>query len=316
MTRRVLARAVLTSMMAALLALAAGGCGPHNKGVVVNPGEANADKYLFDRGTESLNRKHWLEAREYFRKLVDTYPTSPYRQDAKLGIGDTYLGERRSDSDVLAANEFREFLRYYPLASKADYAQYRLALSQVRQELSPERDQTATHEALRELNTFVANYPQSQWLPEVLKLQRETRDKLSDSEFLVGRQYYRTRWYPGAVSRLSELIKADPQYSRRDGAYFFLAEAYYKQDKKPEALALYEKLLGEFRVSDYLKDARERVSELRAANVQVADSTAPTTTAPAAEAPATTPTATGASAASPAPRSSTVTPSAATPTTK
>lgn len=300
--------------MAVTLALAVTACGPRNKGVVVNPGEANADKYLFDRGNESLNRKHWLEAREYFRKLVDTYPTSQYRQDAKLGIGDTYLGERRSDSDVLAANEFREFLRYYPLASKADYAQYRLALSQVRQELSPERDQTATHEALKELDTFVANYPQSTWLPDVLKLRRETRDKLSDSEFLVGRQYYRTRWYPGAVSRLSELLKSDPQYTRRDGAYFFLAEAYYKQNKKPDALALYEKLIGEFRVSDYLKDARQRIAELQAANVQVADSTAATGVT-AAQAPAvTTPPATATPAASSAPRPpSSVTPSAATP---
>ncbi|MEO8481753.1 MAG: outer membrane protein assembly factor BamD [Acidobacteriota bacterium] len=272
----------MAASIAAMLAFGLTACGPRNKGAVVNPGEANADKYLFDRGNESLTRKHWLEAREYFRKLVDTYPTSPYRQDAKLGIGDTYLGERRSDSDVLAANEFREFLRYYPLASKADYAQYRLALSQVRQELSPERDQTATHEALRELNTFVANYPQSQWLPDVMKLLRETRDKLSDSEFFVGRQYYRTRWYPGAVSRLTELLKTDPQYTRRDGAYFFLAEAYYKQDKKPDALALYEKLIGEFRVSDYLKDARERIAVLQAEKVQVADSTAATAVAPAA----------------------------------
>jgi len=287
MPARIFVRSVLSASMAVTLALGLTACHSRPKGVVVNPGENNADRYLFERGTEALNRKHWIEAREYFRKLVDTYPTSQYRQDAKLGIGDTYLGERRSDSDVLAANEFREFLRFYPLATKADYAQYRLALSQVRQELSPERDQTATREALKELDTFVANYPQSKWLPDVLKLQRETRDKLSDSEFFVGRQYYRTRWYPGAVSRLSELIKSDPQYTRRDGAYFFLAEAYYKQDKKPDALALYEKLIGEFRVSDYLKDAKARIAELQAAKIQVADSTS--SPAPASAPPTSTP---------------------------
>jgi len=103
----------------------------------------------------------------------------------------------------------------------------------------------------------------------------------------VGRQYYRTRWYPGAVSRLSELIKSDPQYTRRDGAYFFLAEAYYKQDKKPDALALYEKLIGEFRVSDYLKDAKARIAELQAAKIQVADSTS--SPAPASAPPTSTP---------------------------
>ena len=42
---------------------------------------------------EALNEKHWLTAREYFRQLVDSYPQSPYRADAKLGLGDTYLGE-------------------------------------------------------------------------------------------------------------------------------------------------------------------------------------------------------------------------------
>ncbi len=237
----------------------------------MTPGEQNADRFLYERGTESLNRKHWLEAREYFRKLVDTYPTSQYRQDAKLGIGDTYLGERRSDSDILAVNEFREFLRFYPLAPKADYAQYRLAVSQVHQTLGPERDQTATREALKELDTFVANYPQSQWLPDVLKLQRQMRDRLSQSEFLVGRHYFRTRWYPGAISRFTELMKTDPQFTGRDGVYFFLAESYYKQRKPADALPLYQKLVAEFRVSEYLKPAHARITELSSNKTQVAD---------------------------------------------
>jgi outer membrane protein assembly factor BamD len=264
--RRVLA--LLT--LAAAVPFAVAGCGAHRRDEVVNPGEQNADRFLYEHGTESLNRKHWLEAREYFRKLVDTYPTSQYRQDAKLGIGDTYLGDRRSDSDILAANEFREFLRFYPLASKADYAQYRLAVSQIRQVLGPERDQTATRDALKELDTFVANYPQSQWLPEVLKLQRQMRDRLSQSEYLVGRHYFRTRWYPGAIARFTELLKTDPQFTGRDGVYFFLAESYYKQQKLVDALPFYQKLVEEFRVSDYLKQARARIAELSSNKTQVA----------------------------------------------
>ena len=41
----------------------------------------------------TLNKKHWLTSREYFRQLMDSYPQSQYRADAKLGLGDTYLGE-------------------------------------------------------------------------------------------------------------------------------------------------------------------------------------------------------------------------------
>ena len=50
-------------------------------------GIAEADKFLFERGTELLNDEKWLTAREFFGRLVDNYPQSPFRPDAKLGIG-------------------------------------------------------------------------------------------------------------------------------------------------------------------------------------------------------------------------------------
>jgi outer membrane protein assembly factor BamD (BamD/ComL family) len=49
-------------------------------------GEAEADKFLYDRGNEFLLKKSWINAREYFRRIVDNYPRSIYREEAKLGI--------------------------------------------------------------------------------------------------------------------------------------------------------------------------------------------------------------------------------------
>ena len=54
---------------------------------------ARARQVPVRHGTEELNEKNWLTAREYFRQLMESYPQSQYRADAKLGIGDTYLGE-------------------------------------------------------------------------------------------------------------------------------------------------------------------------------------------------------------------------------
>lgn len=256
--------------------------------------DQEADAFLFERGSAALAESHWLTAREYFRRLVDTYPTSRFRQDAKLGIGDTYLGERRVESDILAAGEFREFLRFYPLAERADYAQYRLALSQVRQVLSPQRDQTATREALRELQVFTSNFPNSKYLTEVIALERDARDRLSESEFLIGRHYFRTGWYPGSVSRLEALLKSDPQYTHRDSVYFFLAESYSRQLRLEEARTYYRKVVEEFAVSEYLSDSKKRLGELEVgmAATDAAKPTAPVTpsTAPApVDAPASTP---------------------------
>lgn len=257
-----IARRVLSAFLLVAVALTAVACATGGGLTETPPPDVEPDAFLYERGAEALEDRRWLTAREYFRRLVDTYPTSRFRQDARLGIGDSYLGQGGVDSDILAAGEFREFLRFYPLAERADYAQYRLAQSQVQQMLSPQRDQTATRDALRELDTFMTNYPNSEYLPDVAKLYREARDRLSESEFLVGRHYYRTRWYPGAVSRLEELLETDPEYTNRDGAYFYLAEAYARMGRYADAREFYEKLLAEFAVSDYLDDAAERLEDL------------------------------------------------------
>jgi len=70
-------------------------------------------------------------------------------------------------------------------------------------------------------------------MPEVQARLREARDRLSTSELEVGRFYYRIRWYPGAIDRLSILLKEDPQFSGRDEAYFLLGEAFIKLNRPP-----------------------------------------------------------------------------------
>ena len=82
----------LRSGLAVVLLVSAGACATHSRGSVP-PGTDEPDKFLFDKGTEALNAKKWLTAREFFKQVTETYTASPYRPDAKLGIGDTYLGE-------------------------------------------------------------------------------------------------------------------------------------------------------------------------------------------------------------------------------
>jgi outer membrane protein assembly factor BamD len=231
----------------------------------VPPGTSEPDRFLFDRGTESLNGKKWLTAREFFKQVTETYTASPYRPDAKLGIGDTYLGEGTAEALVLAMNEFREFLSFYPTNKRADYAQYKLAIAHIRQMRAPQRDQTETREAIRELETFVARYPNSSLMPEAKTKLREARDRLSESDYLVGYFYFRQRWYPGAIDRLKGVLKQDPEYTARDAVYFYLAESLMKvKGLEPEALPYFEKLLQEFEKSQYLQEAQKRVAELKA----------------------------------------------------
>jgi outer membrane protein assembly factor BamD len=245
-------------------ALALAGCASSR--IQTEPGlAADADKVLLDGGNAALKEHKWASARQYFTKLLDSYPQSAYRADAKLGVGDSYLGENNSASFVFALNEYREFLAFYPTNPRADYAQFQLASVHFRQMLAPGRDQTETKEAIREFQAFVDRYPKSPMIEDGRKRLRESKDRLADYEYGVGLTYLRMRWYPGAVDRFKTLLQNDPGYTRKDALYFNLAEAIEKSDKnkKPEALVYYERLVAEFEQSTYLEEAKRRIAQLK-----------------------------------------------------
>jgi len=223
-----------------------------------------ADRYLHDKGTEALAGKKWLRAREYFRQLYDGYPQSAYRPDAKLGLGDAYLGEGSAEALVLAQNEFSEFLTFYPSSRRADYAQYRLGMTHFKQMLNSERDQTQTREAVAELEAFVARYPKSALASEVKSKLRAARDRLSESEYRVGVFYHRVRWYPGSIERLKSVLEDDPEFTSRDGVHYYLGESLVRLDRKAEALPHFDRIVQEFLKSEYLERAKKRVAELKA----------------------------------------------------
>jgi len=231
-------------------------------------GTLEPDKFLWERGAEELNKKHWLTSREYFRQLMDSYPQSQYRADAKLGLADTYLGEGSAESKVLAINEYREFLSFYPTHKRAYYAQFKLGMSHFYQMHGPDRDQSETLEAIAELTTFVQRYPRREENPlldEGIARLREARDRLSDYDYRVGYFYLRTQKFPpAAIDRFKAILKNDPEYSHRDAVYFYLAQAYLRMQQTKEALPLLDRLIEEFESSEYLEQAKKLSDTLKA----------------------------------------------------
>ena len=256
----------LWRIVALALAVTIAGCA--TKQNTVPPGTADADKFLFDKGTDAAKNRKWLNAREYFRNLVDNYPQSTYRPDAKLALGDTYISEHSTESLLLAANEFREFLTYYPTHPRADYAQLQLARSHFEQMLAPERDQAETREAIKEVEIFLQRFPNSKLMPEARTMERQAKDRLSEANYKVGFFYFRIQWYTGAIDRFKDVLKADPQFSSRDAVYYYLAESLYRSsaEKKAEALPYFERLVKEFEKSEFLTLAQKRIAELKAAS--------------------------------------------------
>lgn len=248
-----------------LLALAAvaGACASGPKRPPV--GAEEPDKFLWEHGAKALDDRRWLVAREFFRQLMDSYPQSPYRASAKLGIADSHLGEGTAESQVLAINEFREFLSYYPTHELAHYAQFKLGMAHHYEMPNSARDQTETKEAIKELAAYVERYPDKPLIGEARQRLREAKDRLSDHEYGVGLYYLRSRMsLPGALDRFNSILKADPEYTRRDAVYYQMAQALVQLGQPAAAIPYLDRLLAEFEQSEYLERAKGQVAGLKA----------------------------------------------------
>lgn len=273
----------------AVMAMLAVACAPKRGNIPT--GVTEPDKYLFEQGKSAMDERKWITAREYYQQLVDGYPQSPLRADAKLGLGDAYLNDGSTEGKLRAEREFQEFLSYFPTHARADYAQYKLAMSHFDQMPKAERDQTETRAALDQFEAFRQRYPNSALMPEVLEKERIARDRLSESIYKVGYFYHRSRWYPGAISRFRQVLQEDPTFTNRDAVYFYLADALVTVRLEAEALPLLDKLEAEFIESEFLVKAaalKEQVKATLAQRAPGAPDGSPTaaTAAPPAQAPA------------------------------
>ena len=222
----------------------------------------DADRLLFQRGTEALEDGDWIRAREYFAQIRDNYPQSPLRAEARLRIADTFEGEGTAAAYVMALEAYGDFIALFPLDERADYAQYKLAMVYFQQMRRPERDQSETRSAVSQFRLFEERHPTSRLLGEVRARLREAEDRLSESNFVVGHYYYRNKWYPGAIDRFEAILSEDPGYTGRDKLYFHLAHSYQESGQHDEAHAMFGRLLEEFPETEFVEDVTRYMTEL------------------------------------------------------
>ncbi len=230
----------------------------------VFPATTSADVVLYERGTEALSEDDWLRAREYFIQVRDNYPQSLLREQARLGVADTHFGEATIEGYVTALADYADFLQLYPTSERAPYAQYQLGMIHFHRMLGPDRDQSDTRDAIREFEAFIQRWPNADLMDEVRARLREARDRLSESELVVGRYYYNRKWTPGAVARLEQILETDPGFSGRDAVYFYLADTFRMQTRADEALTFFQRLMDEFPDSEFVEEAARIMPEVEA----------------------------------------------------
>ena len=170
---------------------------------------------------------------------------------------------------MLAINEFREFLSFYPTNPRADYAQYKLGMAHFRQMRAPQRDQTETRDAIKEFETFVARYPNSTLMPEAKK-QAARGARPPERVGLPGRATSTSaasgiRARSIACRRCSRTTRSS---RGRDAVYFYPGESLVKMNRQAEALPLLREAGRGIRAERVLDEGEKRMTELKAKGLE------------------------------------------------
>ena len=217
-----------------------------------------SDEIVWEAGQKAVEKKSWESARQYFRRIIDAFPQSNHQADARIGLADSYFEEGGIANYVLAVSSYREFLTLYPQHPRSDYAQFRAAESYFKQKNSPDRDQTATQQALEEYQRLLDVYPQSSYVEPARERIRQCRQALARANFQVGYFYQKTRKsWRSAIGRYEVILSDYPDYDRIDEVLYRLAECLGNAGRYAEARPHLARLQAEFPESPYVEQGKK-----------------------------------------------------------
>lgn len=243
----------------ALVAALSVACG--EKEVDIATLASNSDQVIFEAGQKALDQKQWDIARQHFRRVIDGFPQSPRVPAARLALADSHFREGGIGSLIQAAAQYREFLTVFPSHPRGDYAQFQVAESSYKQKNSPDRDQTATIQALAEYDLLLERYPDSPFVKDARDRIKECRHSLARSEFLVGWFYQKTRQaYRAAIARYERVLKDFPDYVGTDETLLRLGQALAASGRANEASPVLARLIEEYPNSPFAREAETMLS--------------------------------------------------------
>jgi outer membrane protein assembly factor BamD len=253
--------AVLRAALLPFLVLVALTPACKERSVEITPDLSSSDEALYKLGEYEIKRD-MEKGILYLRQVIDSFPKSFYAQRAKLLIADAYFRKGDETNMILAAAEYREFIRSYPYSPSAAYSQYQIAMTFYKKMLKPGRDPSKTIQALAEFRKVIADYPASDQAKLAQEKIKDCEERLADHDAEIAIGYHNRRAYRAALSRLSELMSTYPEFSRLDLIYFYLGDSYFMLRQYDQAVPYFTKVVTDYPGGKLAKAAAKKLAEI------------------------------------------------------
>ncbi len=198
----------------------------------------------------------YSKAIEAFQDVIDNYPYSEYAVLSELKIADAYFDQELYEE---ALTYYRDFADLHPDHEQVAYTIYRAALCHYRQSYGPGRDQTATQQAIAQLDRLLQRSPQSPYTAEGEVLWRELRTRLAEHALRIGDFYMDREEYQSAADRYRSVLNEYPGLGVDAEALYKLGLCYSRLNRDDEAARIFQVLLENYEGTDVAREARDLV---------------------------------------------------------
>ena len=238
------------SLLLVAAALLASGCSGRREDPILR---LSAEEALA-AGKELMEAEKYAAARPYLTHAFEVEPNSPVGREGLLLVADSHYLEGGSDNYIKAEAKYRDFQNRFPTSERSPYVQLQIANALFERMERPDRDQTATEQALEAYEELLRLYPASEYAEEARARIREVKANLAEHEFLVGRFYYRFGLPRAAIERFEYLLEEYPDYPERDKVIYHLGLAHQRADQTEEAHQAFERLRREYPDSRFVAE--------------------------------------------------------------
>jgi len=245
-------------MIVGLLVLT--GC-KSKKAVAIAPTGQESAKEMYETSRKYMKRDP-DRARLLFKEVMQLFPESVYARLAKIGVADSYFTEKNAAAYVMAAAEYQEYANLYPNAPDAPYARHQVGLCYFKQMKRPGRDQTNTIAALKQFESLVQQFPETDEAADARKNIVKIREYLATHYYSIGLANFKLKAFKGAINRFKQVIDDYPEYSRNDRTFYYAGRTYFAMKEYESALSFFQRVINSYPRSKYVKKSQKMIVKI------------------------------------------------------
>ena len=222
-------------ILCSFLLLLIAGCSSHRQLV------KDSENY-FKKAINYFEDEKYSKAKSYFENIVDQYSGTEVAVDALYYLASC---EYELNDFNNAKQSFKVYNRYSQNMIKLQSARFMICLCMFELTLEHPKDQSATYEALEQLQIFIEEYPGSKYDLEASQKIEELRNKLALKKYEIAKLYIKTDNFDSAKIYLDELL----------GQYY---DTNYADDARVAYSIIYLITEGAESASEYLLNNKQK----------------------------------------------------------